>query len=332
MWLRRCGRRRAGVRHRVPGPAVRREPAAWHQRAGRREDRDRRWRTAATTCLSPSASSNPTTRARPTADRPPRRSSSTTRTWSPSSGRCSRVRRRRASRCTPSPACCRSARPRPNPTLTNLGFRTFYRVISSDVVQGAAAADYVAKVAAGQEGLLARRPQRVRSRPFGVVRGGAAGARRRIRPRRGQPDEGLHLRGDEDHGREPGPASTTPATTPSSRCSRRRCGRRASPANSWPATAPTTTSSSRRPARRTPRAHYLTCACGDANSDPAAAGFVEDYKRVNGGAKPGTYSGEAYDATNAVIDVLRRQGLGATRAVAWSRRSRRSTSRASPSE
>nr|MDT0667696.1 ABC transporter substrate-binding protein [Micromonospora sp. DSM 115978] len=58
---------------------------------------------------------------------------------------------------------------------------------------------------------------------------------------------------------------------------------------------------------------YLTCACGDANSDPAAADFVEDYKRVNDDAKPGTYSGEAFDATNAIIDVLRRQGLGATR-------------------
>jgi branched-chain amino acid transport system substrate-binding protein len=52
---------------------------------------------------------------------------------------------------------------------------------------------------------------------------------------------------------------------------------------------------------------YLTCACGDANTDPKAAAFVSSYKTVNG-APPGTYSGEAYDATNALIQVLK--GLG----------------------
>jgi branched-chain amino acid transport system substrate-binding protein len=52
---------------------------------------------------------------------------------------------------------------------------------------------------------------------------------------------------------------------------------------------------------------YLTCACGDANSDPKAASFVSAYKALNGAA-PGTYSGEAYDATNALIQVLK--GLG----------------------
>lgn len=52
---------------------------------------------------------------------------------------------------------------------------------------------------------------------------------------------------------------------------------------------------------------YLTCACGDANSDPKAAAFVTAYKALNGAA-PGTYSGEAYDATNALIQVLK--GLG----------------------
>jgi branched-chain amino acid transport system substrate-binding protein len=52
---------------------------------------------------------------------------------------------------------------------------------------------------------------------------------------------------------------------------------------------------------------YLSCACGDANSDPKAASFVSAYKALNGQA-PGTYSGEAYDATNALVKVL--QGLG----------------------
>ncbi|MDT3438290.1 branched-chain amino acid ABC transporter substrate-binding protein [Pseudofrankia sp. BMG5.37] len=58
----------------------------------------------------------------------------------------------------------------------------------------------------------------------------------------------------------------------------------------------------------------LTCACGDANSDPKAASFVAEFKRVNSGTKPGTYSGEAYDATQAIISVLTKEGTGATRA------------------
>ena len=56
---------------------------------------------------------------------------------------------------------------------------------------------------------------------------------------------------------------------------------------------------------------YLTCACGDANSDPAAASFVTAYKALNGAA-PGTYSGEAYDATNALIQVLKKLGASPT--------------------
>ncbi|WP_235608577.1 branched-chain amino acid ABC transporter substrate-binding protein, partial [Frankia casuarinae] len=63
----------------------------------------------------------------------------------------------------------------------------------------------------------------------------------------------------------------------------------------------------------------LTCPCGDPNSDPAAAGFVADYKTINADARPGTYSGEAYDATNAVIEVLRRLGSGATREAVLAR-------------
>ncbi|HVU73955.1 MAG TPA: branched-chain amino acid ABC transporter substrate-binding protein [Mycobacteriales bacterium] len=55
---------------------------------------------------------------------------------------------------------------------------------------------------------------------------------------------------------------------------------------------------------------YLSCGCGDANSDPKAADFVKAVAADNSGAKPGTYSGEAYDATNSIISVLK--GLGAS--------------------
>lgn len=59
---------------------------------------------------------------------------------------------------------------------------------------------------------------------------------------------------------------------------------------------------------------YLSCSCGDVNADPKAAAFVSSYRALNAGARPGTYSAEAYDVTRAVISVLRKLGTGATRA------------------
>ncbi|MDQ1631348.1 MAG: branched-chain amino acid transport system substrate-binding protein [Frankiaceae bacterium] len=59
---------------------------------------------------------------------------------------------------------------------------------------------------------------------------------------------------------------------------------------------------------------YLTCACGDANSDPKAQQFVQQYSQTNAGTRPGTYSGEAYDATNALVQVLKGLGPNADRA------------------
>ena len=56
----------------------------------------------------------------------------------------------------------------------------------------------------------------------------------------------------------------------------------------------------------------LSCPCGDANVDPNAKAFLASYKSVNSGAKPGTYSAEAYDATNAIISVLKSLGKDAT--------------------
>jgi branched-chain amino acid transport system substrate-binding protein len=60
---------------------------------------------------------------------------------------------------------------------------------------------------------------------------------------------------------------------------------------------------------------YLTCACGDANSDPKAKAFVTQFAALNNNAKPGTYSGEAYDATNALVQVLKQLGPNADRAT-----------------
>ena len=58
----------------------------------------------------------------------------------------------------------------------------------------------------------------------------------------------------------------------------------------------------------------LTCPCGDANVDPNAKDFLASFTSINSGAKPGTYSPEAYDATNAIISVLKGQGSTPDRA------------------
>ncbi|MCW2544064.1 MAG: putative branched-chain amino acid transporter [Frankiales bacterium] len=57
----------------------------------------------------------------------------------------------------------------------------------------------------------------------------------------------------------------------------------------------------------------LSCPCGDANVDPNAAAFLASYKKNNNNALPGTYSPEAYDATNAILSVLK--ALGASSAT-----------------
>ena len=49
---------------------------------------------------------------------------------------------------------------------------------------------------------------------------------------------------------------------------------------------------------------YLTCPCNDANVDPNAADFLTAYK-AKFNANPGTYSPEAYDATNAIIAAMK---------------------------
>ena len=58
---------------------------------------------------------------------------------------------------------------------------------------------------------------------------------------------------------------------------------------------------------------YLTCPCGDANADPDAADFVASYKEVNDGALPGTYSGESYDATYVLVEIFKSLGDDITR-------------------
>ena len=56
-----------------------------------------------------------------------------------------------------------------------------------------------------------------------------------------------------------------------------------------------------------------SCACQDITQNPAAASFNSGFKKL-AGYVPGIYSGEAYDATNAVISVMKKIGANVTRA------------------
>jgi len=49
---------------------------------------------------------------------------------------------------------------------------------------------------------------------------------------------------------------------------------------------------------------YMSCACGPAEESDAAKSFATDYK-AKFGVDPGTYSGEAFDATNAIIQAMK---------------------------
>jgi len=52
---------------------------------------------------------------------------------------------------------------------------------------------------------------------------------------------------------------------------------------------------------------YISCACTDLSTNPAAASFVREFK-VLAKFPVGTYSGEAYDAANTIISVMKALG------------------------
>ena len=56
----------------------------------------------------------------------------------------------------------------------------------------------------------------------------------------------------------------------------------------------------------------VTCPCSDARVDPKAKDFLAAYK-AKFKVEPGTYSPETYDATNAIISVLKKVGAKPTR-------------------
>lgn len=201
-----------------------------------------------------------------------------------------------------------------NPTLTSLGFKTFYRVIATDAVQGAGAADYLAKTLMAKKvyslddksdygtGLSTALEAQLKADGSAVTHDSVPGKGTPatykaeadkivaaapdalyysgyysdfgslVRELKGKGFKGIIMSGD------------------GSNDDKVISG--AGPANA--------------------EGIYITCPCGDANSDPKAAAFLASFKKTNAGAKPGTYSPEAYDATNAIISVLKALGKDAS--------------------
>jgi branched-chain amino acid transport system substrate-binding protein len=198
-----------------------------------------------------------------------------------------------------------------NPTLTSLGFSTFYRVIATDAIQGAGAADYIAKTLMAKKvyslddkseygtGLSTALEAQLKTDGASVTHDGIPPTKDYtaeadkivaaapdalfysgyyaefgllVKSLKGKGFKGAILSGD------------------GSNDDKFISGAGAANAEGV----------------------YLTCPCGDANTDPKAASFLASYKKTNADAKPGTYSPEAYDATNAIISVLKGLGNDAT--------------------
>ncbi|WP_173667300.1 MULTISPECIES: branched-chain amino acid ABC transporter substrate-binding protein [unclassified Frankia] len=199
-----------------------------------------------------------------------------------------------------------------NPALTDLGFLTFYRVIAPDTVQGAAAAEYLTKVLKATKvyslddrseygtGLSGALEQALTAHDVKVVHDG-------INPTKDYTSQATKIIGERpDVLYYSGYYSELALLTKALR-SKGFTGKIVSGDGA------NDDQLIREAGVGNAEGTLLTCACGDPNSDPAAAGFVAEYRTVNSGARPGTYSGEAYDATNAIIEVLRKIGTGATR-------------------
>ncbi|WP_205728851.1 branched-chain amino acid ABC transporter substrate-binding protein [Frankia sp. B2] len=205
-----------------------------------------------------------------------------------------------------------------NPALTDLGFTSFYRVIAPDTVQGSAAAEYLAKVVKADKvyslddrseygtGLSGALEKALTGRGIRVIHDG-------INPTKDYTSQATKILAENPDavyysGYYEELALLTRALRSKGYTGKVVSGDGANDDQLI-----------HQAGAGNAEGTLLTCPCGDPNSDPAAAGFVADYKTINADARPGTYSGEAYDATNAVIEVLRRLGSGATREAVLAR-------------
>jgi len=201
-----------------------------------------------------------------------------------------------------------------NPSLTSLGFSQFVRVIAPDTVQGKGAADYIVKTLKAKKvfslddkseygtGLSSALEAQLRADGAQVVHDG-------INPTKDYTSEATKIVGEKPDvlyysGYYPELALLAKALKAKGYTGKLMSG---DGANDDQYTA--------QAGADVANGTYLTCPCGDANTDPKAKTFVGQYTQLNNNAKPGTYSGEAYDATNALIQVLKQLGPNADRAT-----------------
>ena len=201
-----------------------------------------------------------------------------------------------------------------NPALTSLGFSQFVRVIAPDTVQGKAAADYIVKTLKAKKvfslddkseygtGLSSAREPQLRTDGAQVVHDG-------INPTKDYTSEATKIVGENPDALYYSGYYAEFALLAKALKAKGFKGKLISGDGSnddqYIAQAGADVANG----------SYLTCACGDANSDPKAKDFVGQYAQINNNAKPGTYSGEAYDATNALVQVLKQLGPNADRAT-----------------
>ncbi len=194
-----------------------------------------------------------------------------------------------------------------NPALTTLGFKTFYRVIAPDTVQGKAAADYVATVLKAKTvyslddkseygtGLSGALEPELKAKGATVIHDG-------INPTKDYTSEATKIIAAKPDVLYYSGYYAELALLSKALKDKGFAGKIVSGDGSLD---PQYVAQAGAAAAE---GTYLTCPCGDANSDPKAAAFVASFKKVNNGAKPGTYSGEAYDATLALVDVFKQLG------------------------
>jgi branched-chain amino acid transport system substrate-binding protein len=199
-----------------------------------------------------------------------------------------------------------------NPALTTLGFKTFYRVIAPDTVQGKAAADYLATVLQAKKvyslddksdygtGLSGALEAELKTRGVAVTHDG-------INPTKDYTSEATKIIAAAPQVLYYSGYYAELALLSKALKAKGFTGKIVSGDGSLD---PQYVAQAGAAAAE---GTYLTCPCGDANSDPKAASFVASFKKVNNGAKPGTYSGEAYDATLALADVFKQLGTGVDR-------------------
>lgn len=198
-----------------------------------------------------------------------------------------------------------------NPALTSLGFSTFYRVIATDAIQGAGAADYIAKT------LMAKKVYSLDDKSeYGTGLSTALEAQLKTDGATVQHD-GIPPTKDYTAEADKIIAAAPDALFYSGYYAEFGLLVKALKGKGFKGAILSGDGSNddkfiSSAGAANAEGVYLTCPCGDANTDPKAAAFLASFKTTNAGAKPGTYSPEAYDAANAIISVLKGLGKDAT--------------------